>query len=236
MSTDDANDFIPEHLAKWRKITREYLFAPIESLGASSGPHAVSLLPDGKRFGPETAGTVVRVAGTAEKTLFQSASPSRSSRAVLLSWACRALLHLLRRATQHEENPLTALESAFFFHVSFMAKHPSVPRLILAWHSQTRDARVRSRIQGVIGHYESRLARLIGKAKRQGLVRSSIDVQTAASVFVGMIQGLVLRMNADLSRPEMLLREAATAFPVYLDGIRDTSAPVRGAVFSGARF
>lgn len=236
MSTDEANDFIPEHLAKWRKITRAYLFAPKELLGASSGPGTVSLLPDGKRFGPDTAGTVVRSAETTEETLSHPASQARSSRAVLLSWACRALLHLLRRAAQHEENPLTALESAFYFHVSFMAKHPSVPGMILAWHSQTGDARVRSRIQGAIGHYESRLARLIGKAKRQGLVRPTIDARMAAGVFVGMIQGLMLRMNADLSRPEMLLREAATAFTVYLDGIRDAPAPVRGAVFNAAHF
>jgi hypothetical protein len=47
MSTDEANDFILDHLAKWRKITREYLLAPMESSGASSGPGAVSLLPDG---------------------------------------------------------------------------------------------------------------------------------------------------------------------------------------------
>ena len=40
MCTDLAKYFIPEHLAKWRKITREYLFAPIESLGASSDPDA----------------------------------------------------------------------------------------------------------------------------------------------------------------------------------------------------
>ncbi|MDP2810616.1 MAG: hypothetical protein Q8O34_10755, partial [Rhodocyclaceae bacterium] len=128
--------------------------------------------------------------------------------------------------------PLTALESAFYFHVSFMARHPSVPRTILAWYSQTRDVRVRARIEAAIGHYESRLARLIGKAKRQGLVRSTVDAQTAASVFVGMVQGLTLRMNADLIRPGMLLREAATAFPVYLDGICVTPAPVRGPAFN----
>lgn len=232
MSTDEAGDCIPEHLAKWRKTTREYLLAPLESLGASSGPGAVAYLPDDKRFRPDTTGTLVRGKEATEETLFHPVSQIRSSRSVLLSWAYRALLHLLRRATQHEENPLTALESAFYFHVSFMAKHPSVPRMILAWYSQTRDARVRSRIQGAISHYESRLARLIGKAKLQGLVRSTIDAPTAAGVLVGLIQSLMLRMHAGLSRPEMLLREAASAFPVYLDGIRDTPAPVRGAVFS----
>ncbi len=232
MNVDKADCFLPEHLAKWLKVTREYLFVPIGLPGASNGPGAVSLLPNGKRSRPDTASTVARGAETAEETLSHPASQVRSTRAVLLSWAHRALLRLLRRATQHEENPLMALESAFYFHVSFMAKHPSVPRMILAWYSQTRDARVRSRIQGAIGHYESLLAQLVGKAKRQGLVKSTIDAQTAASVFVGMIQGLVLRMDADLSRPEMLLREAATAFPAYLDGIRDIPAPVRDAVLN----
>lgn len=227
MSPNKANDFLPEHLAKWRKITREYLFAPIKPPSTSSGPGAVSPLPDGERCRPETTGMATRREKIAEETLLHPASQGRSTRSVLLSWARRALLHLLRRATQQEEDPLMALENAFYFHVSFMAKHPAVPRMILAWHSQTGDARVRSRIQRAIGHYESRLARLIGRAKRQGLVKPTIDAQTAASVFVGMIQGLILRMNADLIRPEMLLREAETAFPVFLDGIRDTPVALR---------
>lgn len=208
MNADDADRFLPEHLARWLKLTREYLVGPIGLLSAGTNPEIV------------------------EKISSHPASQVGGTRPVQLSWAYRALLHLLRRATQHEENPLTALENAFYFHVSFMAKHPSVPMMILAWYSQTKDARVRSRIQGAIGDYESRLARLIGKAKRLGLVRSTIDAKSAASVFVGMIQGLALRMSADLSRPEMLLREAATAFPVYLDGIRTPPASVRGAFFN----
>lgn len=168
----------------------------------------------------------------ADETLLHPVSQVGTSMPVLLSWAYRALLHLLRRATRHQDNPLEALESTFYFHVSFLAKHPSVPTMIMTWHSQTRDARVRSRIEGAIAHYESRLARLIGKAKHQGLVRPTINAQAAAGAFVGMIQGLALRMRVDLGRPELLLREAAAEFPVYLDGIRNTSASDRGTVFN----
>lgn len=38
MSTDIAKNFIAEHLAKWYQTTREYLFTPKASPGASSGP------------------------------------------------------------------------------------------------------------------------------------------------------------------------------------------------------
>ena len=99
MSNDEANDFIPEHLAKWRRITCEYLFAPLELPDASSGPGAVTLLPNGKRFRPDTASTHVRDAETVEETLSHPVTRVRSTRAVLLSWASRAMLHLLRRAT-----------------------------------------------------------------------------------------------------------------------------------------
>jgi cytochrome c556 len=42
MSSDETNDFIPDHLAQWWKITREYLLAPNELPGVSSGPGAVA--------------------------------------------------------------------------------------------------------------------------------------------------------------------------------------------------
>lgn len=198
MNVDGAGRFDPEHLDKWWKVTRAYLFAP---------------LADSRR--EETNEEVSR----------QPTAQGRGDRSVLLSWAHRALSHIMRRAARGEENPLKALESGLYFHVSLMAKYPSVPGTILAWYAQTADSRVRLRIGDVIGHYENRLSRLIDRAKRQGLVKPGVDARTAAGVLVGLIQGLALRMHAGIGRPEMLLREAAAVFPAYLDGIRAVPAP-----------
>lgn len=198
MCADQANDFVPEHLEKWRTVTRDYLFSPSGTMPGTdnngSGPSEKEALP-------------------------YPASRGRNSRAILLSWTYRALLHLLRRATQSEQNPLKVLENAFHLQVSFIAKYPSVPRRLLAWYARTGDVRVRSRIQSCITQYEARVSRLISQAKYQGLVSSNIDAQTAATLFVGMLQGMVLRTSASLSQPDMLLREASIAFPVYLNGI-----------------
>lgn len=66
MSTDDANDFIPEHLAQWKKNTCEYLFASIKSPGASNGSGAVvnltNLTSQGLGF-PSTHNSQVCVGG-----------------------------------------------------------------------------------------------------------------------------------------------------------------------------
>ena len=80
MSTDKAGDCIHEHLAKWRKTAREYLFAPLESLGAGSGPGDVAYFPDDKRFRPDTTGTVVQSKVATEEILFHPVSQIRSSR------------------------------------------------------------------------------------------------------------------------------------------------------------
>jgi hypothetical protein len=191
-----ADRFDPAHLEKWWKITRAYLAGPLAELRSDDA---------------------------VKETTRHPVPQVRGDRSVLLSWAHRALLHLLRRATQIEDNPLKALESGLYFHASLMAKYPSVPATILAWYLHTTDTRIRSRIRGVIGHYENRLSRLINRAKQQGLVRSGVDAQAAASVLVGLIQGMVLRMNAGASRPEVHLQEAVTGFSGYLDGIRATA-------------
>lgn len=204
MSTEKSNDFVPEHLAKWHAVTREYLLST--SLDASI---------DGNRkeesFRPE-------------EELPYPISHGRNTRSMLLSWAFRALLHLQRRATRGEPDPLKALEKAFQLQVSFIAKYPSVPGRLLAWYAQTGDVRVRSRIQGCIAEYEARVFRLISQAQHQGLISANIDVRAAAALFVGLLQGMALRTSVSLSRPEILLREAAIVFPAFINGLSTSIA------------
>ncbi len=71
----------------------------------------------------------------------------------------------------------------------------------------------------VIGHYESRLSRIIAAAKQQGRVRSEIDPQAAAGVVVGMIQSLALRMAINLRQRERLLHEAIQSFCLFRAGM-----------------
>lgn len=205
MNDDQTSRLRPEHLAKWLQRSREYLFAP----RADSGN--VEMI---------------------ESTTRHPVSQFHCSRSVLLSWAHQALAHALKRGAQGEENPLKALERGFYFQVSLMAKHPSVPLTLLAWYSQTADARVRSRIRSTIERHEKRLSRLIGLAQQQGLVRPNVDAQSAAAALVSLIQNLARGMSAGTRRPELLLRDAAAAFPVYLDGILAVPTSRRDGLFN----
>ena len=194
MNTYDPNNFEHAHLEQWLETTRHYLFVDQEGLTDMAG-----------------------------KALLEARLDSHGAQGRFISRARGKLLRLVKCVARHDQNPLQELERAFYFQASFVSRHPEVPKRLLGWLSQGSDIRIRRRIQMVIGHYESRLCQMIDQAKHQGLIRADIDPRTAASLFVGMIQGLALRMNANLRQRDLLLREAFEIFALYRAGM--ASAP-----------
>lgn len=189
----DYHGFGHAYWEQWLETSRQYLFADQET--------------------PDDA---------IEKALSMPEPGSRGAWERFISRARGRLLRPLRRTGRHDGNPLLDLERAFYSQVSFISRHPDVPRHLLGWLLQGGDNRLRRRIQMVIAHYESRLCRIIGRARHQGLIRGDIEPQDAASLFVGMIQRLALGMNAMNSDPrqrEFLLREAAREFAMYRSGL-----------------
>lgn len=85
------------------------------------------------------------------------------------------LFWLMRETGRYGENALRELERAFYSHVSFIARHPDVPRRILSWSLQSTDARLRRRVEKVIAHYEFRVIRLITSGQKQGCIRADIE-------------------------------------------------------------
>ena len=190
MNTGDTGEFEHAHLEQWLETTRHYLFFDQESL-----------------------------ADAAEKTLPESRLDSHGAQDHFISRTRGRLLRLVKCAAQQDQNPLQELERAFYFQVLFLSRHPYVPKRLMGWLAHGGNLRIRRRIQMVIDHYESRLCRMIERAKHQGFIRGDVEPQTAASLFVGLIQCLALRINADLRQRELLLREATGVFALYRAGI-----------------
>ena len=136
-----------------------------------------------------------------------------------INWVRRRLMSVVETAAARSENPLEALEGIFFAHVSFVARHPAIPRLVFSDYLLRRDTRLKQLIQEIITGYESRIAGLLSQAKAAGLARPDLDEESAATLFIGMIQGLVLQSNIFSGR-RSLLDEAKKVFPIYLNGIR----------------
>ena len=186
MTDDSMNRFEQDHLKRWWEATRYYLFVDMESLpGAAEAKDG--WLP------PQT--------------------DSHGGRKRFIARARGQLLRAVRRGEQGDS--LRELESAFQQQIAFIARHPDVPRRLLSWLAEDDDRGLQRRVRMLIGHYATRLARIIARAKEQGLVRADVQPSAAAISLVGVIQGLVLRTPAARQRREWFLREAAEAFALY---------------------
>ncbi len=187
MTDDSMNRFEQEHLKRWWETTRYYLFADMESL-----PGAAAEDKDG--WSP----------------------PQTDSRGGRKRFIARVRGQLLRsvRCGGHGD-PLRELENAFQRQVAFIARHPDVPRHLLSWLAQDGDLGLQRRVRMLIGHYATSLARIIARAKEQGLVRAEVQPTAAAISLVGVIQKLVLESHAVPQRGESFLRKSVEDFALY---------------------
>lgn len=94
----------------------------------------------------------------------------------------------------------------------------------LAWLLQDGGSRVQRRVQKVISQHESRVCRIIVRAKQQGLVPAEVEPQTAAIFFVGMLPALALRMGGDARERVLLLRGSLDVFAAYKARLAAASA------------
>jgi hypothetical protein len=89
-------------------------------------------------------------------------------------------------------------------------------------HLHNRSSALRRLVTEIMLGYEAKISGLLEEAKARGLVRRDLDAHAAATLYIGMIQGLVLQASI-LREQRTLAAEAARTFPIYLQAIRPPS-------------
>lgn len=137
----------------------------------------------------------------------------------VIEWVRERLMKVLDKAAAGASDPLDAIERMFTAHIAFVSKHPAIPRLLFSELLHKKNSKLRQLIRGIIAGYESRIAALLEQAKSGSLVRDDLDSQSAAVLYIGMIQGLV--MQSDIFGGERaLMQEALKTFPIFLNGVK----------------
>jgi AcrR family transcriptional regulator len=137
----------------------------------------------------------------------------------VMQWVREHLMAVLGRAAAQGRDPLDALGRMFFAHIDFIAGHPAIPRVLTSDHLHGRSPALRERVTGILLAYEARIAGLLEQAKAAGLARADLDAHAAATLYLGMIQGLVLQTS--ILRTRCTLADAAArTFPVFLQAVR----------------
>ncbi len=136
----------------------------------------------------------------------------------VMHWIRERLMKVLGKAAAEASDPLDAIQRMFLAHIAFIGKHPAIPRILFSELQQNRSGKLRVLIQEIVSGYEARIAGLLEEAKQQSLVDENLDSKSAAVLYIGMIQGLVMQASI-YGGKRTLLQEAGKVFPIFLQGV-----------------
>ncbi len=135
-----------------------------------------------------------------------------------MSWVSERLLVNVDKAAEGAASPGAALEAMFMTHIDFVSKHPGVPRMLFGELQRSGETLAKRMVQTLIRQYQQRLRRLMEAGKAQGELDADLDVDAAAVLFIGTIQGLVMQ-SLLAGKVSQIRRDAPAVFAIYRRGI-----------------
>lgn len=169
-----------------------------------------------------TTASIAKHMNLTQGALFRHFPSKEAIWQAVMEWVAERLLARIDRAAQGVESPLAAMEAMFMSHIEFVSEHPGVPRMMFGELQRTESTPAKRMVQILIQQYGERLHHLIEKGKANGELSPTLDVQAAATLFIGTIQGLVMQslLAGEVGRMRL---DAPRVFAIYRRGIRSAS-------------
>lgn len=166
-----------------------------------------------------TTAAIAERMGLTQGALFRHFPNKAAILQAVMEWVAERLLGRVDKAIEAAPSPLAALEAAFMAHVDFVVQHPGVPRMLFGELQRAEDSAAKLMVRTMIRGYSARLKRLIEEGKTQGELAADIDVDAAATLFIGSIQGLVMQ-SLIAGNVKAIRTNAPGVFAVFRRGIR----------------
>lgn len=136
----------------------------------------------------------------------------------VMDWVADRLLTRLDKAVVAAPGPLAALEAMFMAHIEFIVDHPGVPRMLFGELQRTGSTPAKRMAKSLLKRYGERLHGLMEQGKEGGELAPDLDVDTAAVLFIGTIQGLVMQ-SLIAGKVAQIRGRAPAVFAVFQRGI-----------------
>lgn len=140
-----------------------------------------------------TTADLAAAVGLSQGALFKHFNSKDAVWLAAIGWVNEHLLAQLSTAAQHASGPIDALQQVFNAHVSFCMRHPGVPRVIFQELQRPSDSAIKQQVRDMLQSYRHLLLDLLQAAKETGEVPLDLDASSAATLFVGLVQGLVMQ-------------------------------------------
>lgn len=171
-----------------------------------------------------TTADLAQAVGITQGAVFRHFASKEAIWLAVLDWTADTLMARLQAAQTASADPLAALQAVFMAHVDFVAAYPGVPRVIFQELQHAQDTALKARVRSLMQQYRTLVLGLLQRAQAQRLLAPGTDLQAAAVLFLGSVQGLL--MQALISgQVEGMATQAAGVFSIYLRGLRAKETP-----------
>lgn len=140
-----------------------------------------------------TTGDIAEAIGLTQGALFRHFPSKEAIWLAAMQWVREELMRRIESAAAAATGPMNALQAVFEAHVDFAASLPGVPRLIFHELQQPADSATKREVRSLLQHYRKLLVHLLVSAADQGEAERELDTDSAATMFIGLIQGLVMQ-------------------------------------------
>lgn len=169
-----------------------------------------------------TTGDIAAAIGVTQGAVFKHFPTKDAIWLAAMRWVRETLLHTLQAAADQADTPLDALSAIFHAHVEFVMAYPGVPRFIFHELQQAADSPAKLEVRGVLQGYRKLLLGVLAQAIEERQVRKDLDLEAAATGFIGLLQGLVMQSMLS-GRPGAMRQQAGPVFALYVRGLREAS-------------
>lgn len=166
-----------------------------------------------------TTGDIATAVGVSQGAVFKHFPSKDAIWLAAMTWVREQLLAKLDEAARAQTSAVLALEAVFRAHVAFVAAHPGAPRIIFHELQQPADSPVKREVRALLQAYRQRLLVLFKAGVKTGELPAGLDQDAAATLFVGIVQGLVMQSMLT-GKPAAMKAQAQGVFDIYLRGIR----------------
>lgn len=184
-----------------------------------------------------TTGDLAQAVGITQGAVFRHFESKEAIWLAVMDWVSSTLMDQLQAAAaspppsatletqpQPQAPVLTALQAVFLAHVDFVITHPGVPRLIFQELQHAQDTALKARVRDLMQRYRLLVVGLLQQAQEQQLLAPNTDLASAAVLFMGSVQGLVMQAMLN-GQVNTIAAQAPGVFAIYLRGITVKATP-----------
>ena len=196
-------------------MTREHLSSEDRRAATVSAVIALAAVHDP---GEISTTAIAKQMGVTQGALFKHFPTKDAILEAVMSWVADRLLASVDSAARDMPTAVQALEAIFLAHTRFVTEHPGVPRMMFGELQRAGSTTPKRMAATMLRQYAERLRLELKRGQSGGELDPTLDVDAAAILFVGTVQGLVMQalIAGDVVR---ISRDAPRVFAIYLRGI-----------------